>query len=165
MLLVYRACSALCASQLAMLALAMALHGPSTAHLVSVRFAEELSCAPASVWRNASAFTGSALAGRWVVHEYPLQVDAWVALSGLCAGLYSAVYMRLDGRGTPENDSAEVYPLPTPWLTPLGTPLGSHHICQRPWGRCWCGPSSRYTTPPSSPSSHSTRPRAPTVWR
>ena len=77
MLIVYRACSALCASQLAILSLAMALHGPSVAHLVSIRFAEELVCAPTSTWRNASAasaLAGSASAVRWVVHEYPLQV-------------------------------------------------------------------------------------------
>ena len=51
--------------------------GGSKVYGFSIRFAEELVCAPTSTWRNASAasaLAGSASAVRWVVHEYPLQV-------------------------------------------------------------------------------------------
>ena len=44
---------------------------------------------------------------RWEAHVYPLRVDAWVCLAGLCAGLFSIVYVRIHRRTEPEDDSAE----------------------------------------------------------
>ena len=107
MLPVYKGCTAVCASLLALFLFALTLHGSATCHMVAIFHSDsDYRGVCDAIFRKTP--NGTTPEPRSLeVREYTVHVDACVCLAGLCAGLFSIVYSRLEGRSDPEGDSAE----------------------------------------------------------